>query len=408
VNSPGTILIVDDEARGRETLEALLASQGYHLLFACNGIEALALAASARPDLIMLDVMMPDMDGFEVCQRLRADPLLAEVPVLLVTALDDRDSRLQGIEVGADDFISKPFDRIELRMRVHTIVRLNRYGRLLAERMQRQQFETEISQRNQELAMLQRADRLKNQFISDVSHELRTPLSIMTLLTGNLEALYDRLTTPKRRMMIHDIRQHTRMLNELIDNVLNITRLDNCESLPERSRVDLAQLLHQELDKQAPLISKKAQVLCSNGLAQLEVIGCADLLRQALCNLLNNAIKYTPNGGQITCECWMQRIIGAPNRSAGPGTASLAGGTWATLSISDTGIGIKPDDVPHIFDRFYRVNPQGSIPGTGLGLAIVQEIINLHAGRIVVDSTPGEGSRFVVYLPVFEEELSRG
>jgi len=408
VNSPGTILIVDDEARGRETLEALLISQGYQLLFACNGIEALTLAASARPDLIMLDVMMPEMDGFEVCRHLRADPLLAEVPVLLVTALDDRDSRLQGIEVGADDFISKPFDRIELRMRVHTIVRLNRYGRLLVERMQRQQFEAEIIQRNQELAMLQRADRLKNQFISDVSHELRTPLSIMTLLTGNLEVLYDRLNTHKRRTMIHDIRQHTRMLNELLDNVLNITRLDNCEALPERSRVDLAQLLHEEAAKQAPLISKKAQVLCSNGLDQLEVIGCADLLRQALCNLLNNAIKYTPDGGQITCECWMQRVVGALDSSGWPGIASLEGGTWATLSISDTGIGIKPDDVTHIFDRFYRVNPQSSIPGTGLGLAIVQEIINLHAGRIVVDSTLGVGSRFVVYLPVFEEELSRG
>jgi signal transduction histidine kinase len=166
--------------------------------------------------------------------------------------------------------------------------------------------------------------------------------------------------------------------------------------------------LHEEIDKQAPLISKKAQVLSSNGLAPLEVIGCADLLRQALCNLLNNAIKYTPNGGQITCEGWMQRVVGAPDGSSGQSIASLEGGTWATLSISDTGIGIKPDDVSHIFDRFYRVNPQGSIPGTGLGLAIVQEIINLHAGRIVVDSTPGAGSRFVVYLPVFEEELSRG
>ena len=129
-----TILIVDDEPVGRDTLEALLMSRGYNLAFASNGPEALAKAAELTPDLILLDVMMPDMDGFEVCRRLRTDPLLTEVPVIMVTALDDRDSRLQGIEAGADDFVTKPFDRAELRARVRTITRLNRYRRLLAER----------------------------------------------------------------------------------------------------------------------------------------------------------------------------------------------------------------------------------------------------------------------------------
>ena len=129
-----TILIVDDESVGRETLEAVLFREGYNLAFASDGPEALVKAAQSAPDLILLDVMMPGMDGFEVCRRLRADPLLAEVPVIMVTALDDRDSRLQGIEAGADDFVSKPFDRVELRARVRTVTRLNRYRRLLAER----------------------------------------------------------------------------------------------------------------------------------------------------------------------------------------------------------------------------------------------------------------------------------
>jgi two-component system cell cycle response regulator len=129
-----TILIVDDEPVGRETLQALLMAQGYNLTFASSGAEALAKVAELVPDLILLDVMMPDIDGFEVCQRLRVDPLLAEVPVIIVTALDDRNSRLRGIEVGADDFVTKPFDRAELRARVRTITRLNRYRRLLAER----------------------------------------------------------------------------------------------------------------------------------------------------------------------------------------------------------------------------------------------------------------------------------
>jgi DNA-binding response OmpR family regulator len=129
-----TILIVDDEAWGRDGLEALLLNQGYTLAFAANGQEALTQAAALIPDLILLDVMMPELDGFEVCRRLRADPILADVPVVLVTALDDRDSRLQGIEAGADDFVTKPFDRAELRTRVRTITRLNRFRRLLAER----------------------------------------------------------------------------------------------------------------------------------------------------------------------------------------------------------------------------------------------------------------------------------
>ncbi len=129
-----TVLIVDDEPSARDTLEALLYREGYDLAFASDGPEALEKAASLTPDVILLDVMMPGMDGFEVCRRLRADPLLAESPVIMVTALDDRDSRLRGIEAGADDFVSKPFDRVELRARVRTTTRLNRYRRLLTER----------------------------------------------------------------------------------------------------------------------------------------------------------------------------------------------------------------------------------------------------------------------------------
>lgn len=134
MNTLSTILIVDDEPMGRKTLESLLIKQGYNLVFAGDGVEALQKAQEVAPDVILLDVMMPVIDGFEVCRRLRADPLLGEVPVIMVTALDDRDSRLQGIQAGADDFVTKPFDRIELRTRVGTITRLNRFRRLLAER----------------------------------------------------------------------------------------------------------------------------------------------------------------------------------------------------------------------------------------------------------------------------------
>jgi len=133
-STKSSILIVDDELVIREVLERILSAGGYDLAFASSGAEALAKAAELTPDLILLDVMMPVMDGFEACRRLRADPLLAEVPVIMVTALDDRDSRLRGIEAGADDFIAKPFDKMELQVRVRAITKLDRYRRLLSER----------------------------------------------------------------------------------------------------------------------------------------------------------------------------------------------------------------------------------------------------------------------------------
>lgn len=129
-SAPTVVLIVDDEAVGRMALQSLFTGPSYELLFARNGHEALALATLHSPDVVLLDVMMPDLNGFEVCQRIRADPLIAEVPIVLVTALDDRDSRLAGLSAGADDFLSKPFDRAEVRARVGTIARLNRYRKL--------------------------------------------------------------------------------------------------------------------------------------------------------------------------------------------------------------------------------------------------------------------------------------
>lgn len=130
----GTILIVDDDPLSCETLEALLSCDGYQLEFVNNGAAGLARAAEIKPDVLLLDVMMPLLDGFEVCRRIRQDPFLEEMPVVLITSLDDEDSRLQGLEAGADDFISKPYNRSELRARLRTIVRLNRYRRLQTER----------------------------------------------------------------------------------------------------------------------------------------------------------------------------------------------------------------------------------------------------------------------------------
>jgi len=145
------LLIVDDEEHVRETLEMVLMPENYQITFATHGEEALKKAEELIPDLILLDVMMPSMDGYEVCERLRANPKIAEVPILMLTALDDRESRLRGINAGADDFLSKPVDRVELRARIRTIIRLNRYRRLLTERSR---FKWAIEQLNDGFLLL--------------------------------------------------------------------------------------------------------------------------------------------------------------------------------------------------------------------------------------------------------------
>lgn len=148
-----TILIIDDEPIARDAIMGLLMTEGYQLETAVDGPTGLARAATLHPDLILLDVMMPHMDGYEVCRRLRADPALHDVPIIMVTALDDSDARIHGLEVGADDFISKPFNRLELRARVRTVMRLNRFRRLLNER---QRFQWMVEQSNDGYLVLDR------------------------------------------------------------------------------------------------------------------------------------------------------------------------------------------------------------------------------------------------------------
>ena len=139
-----TVLIVDDEESGRQTIESVLEGEGYNIELAENGFQAIEKAKTLLPDVILLDVMMPGMTGFEVCQRIRSDPEMAEIPIIILTALDDRESMLSGLKSGADDFISKPFDRFELRARVLGITRLNRYHKLVQERVNLQQAHAQL------------------------------------------------------------------------------------------------------------------------------------------------------------------------------------------------------------------------------------------------------------------------
>lgn len=494
-----TILIVDDQVSARDVLQGLLLADDYRLVFAANGPEALTKAAQLVPDLILLDVMMPGMDGFEVCRRLRADERLAEVPVIMVTSLDDLDARLHGLEAGADDFVTKPFNRAELRARVKTITRLNYNRRLRAIELQAERDRTQailqalgeavivtdaagvIEYANpatlkltgfaaeeilgqtwrawqnispelfgdienavklgqtwqgqvaktrkdgsqydaaltvaplfsvdkpdrpvglvsvqRDITPIKQAERSKNEFVSNVSHELRTPLSVITLISDNLETLYERLPDTRRLKMIRDIQKHTQVLNNLIGDVLEISRIDSGRVSMERTRLNLAQLAREQARELSPLVQQKTQTLQVLGRHSLFVIGHAAQLRQVIRNLLNNAIKYTPEGGQLVCEFKVLSVPLTDPPHQWPGLDRLLAGRWVALRVTDTGIGIAPEHLSHLFKRFYRVKSEQNIRGTGLGLSISRELVELHGGHITVTSSLGQGSTFAIYLP---------
>ncbi len=213
-----SILIVDDDPIVRESIRSLLDSPDSHLFFSENGPEALKQAAEILPDVILLDVMMPGMDGFEVCRRLRATPALAEIPILMVTALDDRGSRLQGLEAGADDFLSKPVDTLELRTRIRTIVRLNRYRKLVEERTRFTQAleakNLQLRELSRHLAEVQEAER---RFIAKELHDdvgqLLTGLKLMVEMAESQVEPGRRKTLEAAKSTISDLSSRLRNLS---------------------------------------------------------------------------------------------------------------------------------------------------------------------------------------------------
>ena len=244
--SPSKILIVDDQQRGREALEELLLAPEYEFAFAGDGAEALRQAAHLLPDLILLDVMMPGMDGFEVCRRLRATPRLAEVPVLIITALDDQQSLLQGFAAGADDFISKPFNRIELRARVKTITRLNRFRTLWAERDKLEASYQELQRLSQRLVEVQEFERraLANDLHDEIGQNLT---AIKLLLEGEtllpVEAFHPQVA--QARALVKELIQQVRELSlklrpAMLDEVgLFLTLQWLCERFEQQTHIQV-------------------------------------------------------------------------------------------------------------------------------------------------------------------------
>lgn len=338
-----TILIVDDDPASRFTLESILDGQGCALEMAADGPTALSMAQAIQPDLILLDVMMPGMDGFEVCRRIRATPRLAEVPILILTALDDSASRLRGIEAGADDFLTKPVDRQELRARVQTITRLNRYRTLLEQR-----------ENLQDLArILVSAQEVERQRISRELHdELGQALTAHLL---GLRLLHNDLPVP---------------LHERLDSLI----METMETL-DRMR-------------------KLAQDLRPPMLDTLDLPAALEAFCREYGSRMNLPIHFeaepTPpltDMAGITLYRFLQEALTNVARHA---NASQA---WVDLSLEDQSVTLTVQDN----GRGFTARDPGS---HGIGLQGLQERLAAAGGSLALRSTPGRGTILTARLPI--------
>ena len=426
---PATILIVDDEANNRNVLCAQLASDGYELLTAASGEEALALVDRRLPDLIVLDAMMPGISGFDLAEILKSEPRTQAIPIIMLTALGDSDSRLTALTNGAEEFLTKPVARAELQARIRNLLKLKRHQDELADHSA--QLAGEVAEREQALAganqqlvdmanQLLHAERLASigQLTAGVAHEINNPIGFVNSNLGTLKGYVKDLVRMLRAYeathaaspcdaqaaaKLQQLRAELeldyvcddapQLIAESLDGVTRVRRivgdLKNFAHAGQNPAWELADV-HECLDSTLNIanneIKYKAQVERDYG--DLPLVECVpSQINQVFLNLLVNAAQAIPEGtsGTITV-----RTSHTPDE--------------VRIEISDTGSGIAPEHLPQIFAPFFTTKPQGS--GTGLGLSLSLGIVQKHGGRIEVTSQTGHGTTFSVVLPIRRPEGS--
>lgn len=359
-----TILIVDDNSDMRDYLVRKL-NPFYNVLSAVNGLDALSVIHARLPELVITDMMMPEMDGFKLLKALRAQEKTALLPIIFLSAHAGQEATIEGLEAGADDYLVKPFSGRELLARVKTQLSMVKL---------RSELESE-----------RRTLLARDEFLSIASHELNTPLTpiklqvqILTkmLKTGDLATI----EPEKLKSMVNMLDRQIDKMSNLIRDLLDVTRISQGSLVLERKPTDLSILvqgvveLFQEEIRQAKCeiilaISDKVTAYCD-----------APRIEQVLTNLLTNALKYAP-GKPIKISTLLQR-------------------DQAVIIVSDQGPGIVADDLEQIFDRYKRINATSNLGGLGLGLYISRQIVETHGGKIRVSSQPGQGCTFSIELPV--------
>ena len=355
-----SILIVDDVARNIQLVAKFLTKEGYNLFFAQSGEAALKQIEGRVFDLILLDIMMPEMGGFEVCRRLKDNPKTWQIPVIFLTAKTDDDSISKGFEVGGVDYVTKPFNPSELLARVKTHIQLQ--------------------QREKELRDLNNA---KDTLFSIIGHDLKTPFFTIMGLADILLSNYDDYPDAERKELISFINESAKSSHILLDNLLNWTRMQTgtIKSEPVRLNIELIILENIKLLQSQALTKEISLDYSIDG--EIFVYADINMLNTILRNLINNAIKFTPRDGSVKIH--VSRID-----------------HLAKIDIVDTGIGIPLDKLKKLLSAKESFSTLGTEneSGTGLGLILSKGFVKLNNGTIQVESEEGKGTTFHFTLPL--------
>jgi signal transduction histidine kinase len=371
----GLLLVVDDLEPNREVLSRRLERQGYSVATAENGRQALERLRAETFDLVLLDIMMPEMDGYEVLRRLKADPALRHLPVIMISALSDLESVVRCIEMGAEDYLPKPFNPILLKARI---------GACLEKKRARDREAHLFEQLQENYRRLQELEKLRDDLTHMIIHDLRTPLNAMILGMQALDDIGDLNET--QREMLGITRNGGETLVGMINDLLDISKMESGSLQVERQKVTAPNLVEAAV-KQVVALAKARKVTLNTalepGLPRL-MADQAKLLR-TLVNLLSNAIKFTPANGTVT-------VAVQPDLHE----QSLL------FSVRDTGEGIPSEAFGRIFEKFGQVESRqgGRTMSTGLGLTFCKLAVEAHGGHIRVESVLGQGSTFCFTIPL--------
>lgn len=371
------ILVVDDSVENVELLEAFLLPMDYEVIKAHNGKEALEMAGGDHPDLILLDVLMPKMGGLEVCRRLKDRESTRFIPVILVTALKDVSDRVEGIEAGADDFLSKPIDRHELKARIKSLLRIKE----MHDKLEESRRNLEIT--NDELIKL---GRLKDDLTHLLVHDLKNPfVNMMELIRQTLSYDAENLTE-KQVERLSLTRTSCETLLNLITTLLDISKMEEGKMVLNWSRFDIKDVIYSCV-KEFDVIAADLGIHLESVLPDdtLTVKADHELIQRVIHNLLSNAIRHTHKGGSVSI-------------SANVNKENLL------ATVSDTGEGIPKEYWDTIFEKFAQVelSGKGFRSERGLGLTFCKMAVEAHRGRIWVESEVGKGSTFTFTLPLME------